>query len=218
MRGGDGVLQRQQRGTEQPGGVLGTVRGQPVVVVHGQTDGRLGVLDSREVQPDGRVEHGLVDALAVHVGQPGHRVAAAGLGVGQGAERRGVVEGGARAGQRTQRHGQDLGAADGDVFEAGGVCRDHRAVRLGQASPGAERLHRVAVGVDHRPGPGRQRGGPVRAAHGAGRRQSSTGGSGWRKRREALPPATARSSSSGSAPQVAASTAWVSGHEESAWG
>ena len=218
VRGGGGVLQGQQGGAEEPVRICGAVRGQPVVVVHGQADRRLGVLDHGEVQPEGGVEHGLVDALGVHVGQAGHRVAATGLGVGQGPEGRGIVEGRARAGQGAQRHGQDLGTPDGDMFVAVGVRRDYRAVRLGQPGPGVERLDDVAVGVDHRTGAGRQRGAPVRHAHGAGWRQSSTAGRGWRKSREALPPTTARNSSSGSAPQVSASTRCVSGHEESACG
>ena len=112
------VLQREHGGPEEPARVGGAVAGQPVVVGGGQGHRRRRVLHHREVQPDGRVQHGLVDALAVHVAQPGHRVRSAGLGVGQGAEGRGVVEGGAGTGEGAERHGQDLGVADDDVLVA----------------------------------------------------------------------------------------------------
>ena len=49
-------------------------------------------------------------------------------------------------------------------------------------------------------------------------RQSSRGGSGWRKSRAALPAAIIRSSPSSRPPSVASITVWVSGQVESAWG
>ena len=58
------VLQREHGRPEEPARVGGAVAGQPVVVGGGQGDRRRRVLHHREVQPDGRVQHGLVDALA----------------------------------------------------------------------------------------------------------------------------------------------------------
>ena len=80
------VLQRQQGRPEEPARVGGAVAGQPVVVGRGQGDRGRRVLHHGEVEPDGRVQDGLVDALAVHVVQAGDRVGPAGLGLGQGAE------------------------------------------------------------------------------------------------------------------------------------
>ncbi len=216
--GRGGVLQRHHGRAEQAAPVLRAVVGQPVVVGPGQRHGAVRVGDGREIQPDGGVEHGLVDALGVHVGQAGCGVPPAGLGVGQRAERRRVVEGGSRSGQVAQGDGQDLGPADHDMLIASGVTRDTRSLVVGEPGPGRLGLDDVTVGVDDGTGP---RGRWVRRGdrHGAaGVRQSSTGGSGWRNSTDALPPATARSSSSGSEPQVSVSTRWVSGHDESACG
>ena len=142
------VLQREHGRSEEPAGIGGAVLRQPVVVGGGEGDRRRRVLHHREVQPDGRVQHGLVDALAVHVVQAGHRVRSARLGVGQGAERGGVVERGARTGERAERHGQDLGVADDHVFVPRTVGGDARPVALGQGGPGRLGLDDMAVGVD----------------------------------------------------------------------
>ncbi len=215
-----GVLQGQHRRPEEPPGVGGAVAGQPVVVGGRQRHRGAGVLDGREVQAEGRVQHGLVDALGVHVAQARPRVPPAGQGVGQRAEGGGVVEGGAGPSEVPERDGQDLGVAHHDVLVARRVGADPGPVGIRQARPGHLGLDHVPVGVDHGPGARRERVRPAlcRGRHGRGVRQSSAGGSGWRNRRLALPPATARSSSSGSAPQASVSTRWVSGHEESAWG
>ena len=115
----------------------------------------------------------------------------------------------------------------GWVVESTGRDRRHRRARSPtRCSAGSGREQGVPGRLRLRPHGrrrrrwGRRRVGAegLRAGHGKGVRQSSTSGSRWRKRRLALPPATARSSSSGSAPQVAASTSWVSGQEESACG
>ena len=157
----------------------------------------------------------MVDALEVHVGQAGHGVGAAGLRLGQRSEGGRVVEGGAWPGQRTQRDGQDLGAAHHDVLVAVGVGVDMRPLCVGQAGPGRLGFHHVPVRVHDRAGVRRE----GRLAHAtAVTRQSSRAGNGWRNSLAAFPPATARSSSSGSVPHVSARTRWVSGHDESAWG
>ncbi len=211
------VLQGEHGRPEEPARVGGAVPGQPLVVGGRQDHGRGGVLEEREVQPDGRVQHRLVDAFAVHVAQPGGRVRPARLGVGQRAERRGVVEARTRTGQVAQRHRQQLGVADHDVLVTGAVGADAGPVPVGQPCPGRLRFDHVTVGVDDRAGARWERTTAL-PAHVDGMRQSSTSGSRWRKRRLAFPPATARSSSSGSEPHVAASTACVSGHDESACG
>ncbi len=209
------VLQREEGRPEEAARVGGTVGGEPVVVGPSQRHAAGRLLDQREVEADGGIEDGLVDALAVHVGQAGHGVGAAGLRLGQRAEGGRVVEGGARPGQRAQRNGQDLRCADHHVLVAVGVGVDPRPLFVGQAGPGRLGFHHVPVGVDDRAGVRRE----GRLAHAtAVTRQSSRAGSGWRNSAAAFPPATARSSSSGSAPHVSARTRWVSGHEESAWG
>ncbi len=217
-RGGR-VLQWQHRCPEEPPRVSGAVGGHPVVIGGGQRGRGGGIIDDGEVQPDRGVQDGLVDALGIHVAQPRHRIPPAGERLGQRSEGRGVVERGAGAGQVPQRHGQDLGVSDHHVLVARPVRADPGPDVLGKSLPGLHRLDDVAVGVDHGPGARRERCRfPRRAGHGAGVRQSSTGGSGWRNSRLALAPATARSSPSGSAPHVSARTRWVSGHDESAWG
>ena len=203
-RGGR-ILQRHHGGPEEPARIGGAVVRQPVVVGRGEGHRRRPVLHRREVQPDRRVQHGLVDALAVHVAQTGHRVGSARHGVGQGSEGPRVVERGTRAGEGAQRHGQDLGVPDDHVFVARPIGTDARPVPLRHGDPGRVRFDDMAVGVDDGSGAWRERKAPV-PRHGCGVRQSSTSGSRWRKRRPALPPATARSSSSGRAPHVAAST------------
>ena len=119
-----GVLQRQHRRPEEPPRVGGAVAGQPVVVGGRQRHRGAGVVDGREVQADGRVQHGLVDALGVHVAQARPRVPPAGQGVGQRAEGGGVVEGGAGPSEVPERDGQDLGVADHDVLVARRVRAD----------------------------------------------------------------------------------------------
>ena len=211
------MLQGEHGRPEQAARVGRAVAGEPLVVGGGEGYRGGRVLQQGEIQPDGRVQHGLVDALSVHVVQPGDGVGPARLGVRQRAERRLVVEGGPGTGEVAQRDRQQLGVPDHDVLVAGAVGADAGPVPVGQTGPGRLRLHHMAVGVDDRAGAGWQRrsAAPV---HVAAMRQSSTSGSRWRNRRLALPPATARSSSSGSEPHVAVSTAWVSGHDESACG
>ena len=153
------VLQGEQGCPEEAAGVGGAVAGQPVVVRPGQSDGGGRVAHNREVQPDGRVEDSLVDALAVHVGQPGDGVGTTGMGVGQRAEGRRVVERRAGPGQVPQGHRQDLVVADHDVLVAGRVRRDPGPEAPGQSLPGLEGLDYVAVGIDDGTG-----------ARGAGRR------------------------------------------------
>ena len=126
----------------------------------------------------------------------------------------------ARAGQRAERHGQDLGVAHHDVLVAVGVGLMRGPVLLGQAGPGRRAAR--PRGRRRRPPAGarreRQRSGRRPRVTSPRRRQSSPAGSGWRNSAAALPPATARSSSSGRCPRSAASTRWVSGQVESAWG
>ena len=102
LRRGNGVLEWEHGRAEETAVVRRGVGGEPVVVGPGQADRRGRVRDGGEVQPDRGVEDGLVDALGVHVDQPGPGVGPAGLRLGEGAERRGVVEGRARAGQRAR--------------------------------------------------------------------------------------------------------------------
>ena len=153
-----GVLQGEQRRPEEPAWVGGAVAGQPVVVRRGQPDRGGRVVDGGEVQPDGRVQDRLVDALGVHVTQSGAGVRPAGEGVGQRAEQGGVVEGRARAGQAAQGHGQDLGGADDDVLVAGRVRADAWPRPFRQPRPGLGGLDHVAVGVDDGAGAGREGG------------------------------------------------------------
>ena len=144
---GHGVLHRDHGRAEQPRGVGGAVRGQPVVVGAGDGHRGVGIVERPEVQPDRREQHGLVDALGVHVDQPRRRVGPSRVGVVEAEERLGVREARARRGQRAQRHGQDLLAVHHDVLVAVRVARDDGPVRLGDRRPGASGLHHVPVGV-----------------------------------------------------------------------
>ncbi len=175
-RGGGGVLQGEHGGAEEPPGRGGAVRSQPVVVGPGHGDGGHRIGDGGGVESDGGVQHGLVDPLAVHVGQAGHRIGPTRLGLFERAVRGGIVEGGPRAGQGAEGHGQDLLVADGDVLIAGPVAVDLGPMGVGKVGPGGERLDDVAVGIDDGAGAGRERS----RRHGAGVRQSSRSGRGCR--------------------------------------
>ena len=211
------ILQGEHGRPEEPARIGGAIPGEPVVVGARQGDRGSWVLDHGEVETDGGIQDRLVDALAVHVAQTGHGVRPARQGVGQRAERVWIVERGAGAGEIPERHRQDLGVAHDDVLVARGIRPDAGSELLGQRRPGRLGLDDVAVCVDDGAGTRRERR-PAARRHPGAVRQSLTSGSRWRNRRLALPPATARSSSSGSTPQVAASTRCVSGHEESACG
>ena len=113
------VLQREQGRPEEPARIGGAVAGQPVVVGGGQGHGGRRVLDGGEVEADGGVQDGLVDALAVHVVQAGRRGpirrAAPRPGGGRCVGSSKVEPGRARF---PSGHGQDLGVADDDVLVA----------------------------------------------------------------------------------------------------
>ena len=168
-------------------------------------DGGGGVVDGPEVQPDRGVEHGLVDALGVHVGQPGHRVATRRAGPRPG--------GGTSRGRRRRSPGVarvPSGTARISVPPTTTCSKPWRvAPRSGAGAPrGAPAQARAGSTTwPSASTTGPARGGDAavavrRAAHGAGRRQSSAPGSGWRNSRAALPPAICRSSSSGRCPRV----------------
>jgi hypothetical protein len=67
------------------------------------------------------------------------------------------VKGGAGAGQVAERHRQDLSVADHDMLVSVPIGADTHSVSLRQSGPGRFRLDDMAVRVDDRSGPGRER-------------------------------------------------------------
>ena len=173
-------------------------------------------VEGPEVQADRREEHGLVDALGVHVGEPGHGVRATGQRLLQGAEAGRVGEAGSGRGQgaRAARPGSRCRPPPRARSRARrasirGRCSSGTSAHAAGVRPRGRRRpphggRRPAGSVD-RPGPS---GAEPRAVTESRRRPSSRpasrrlraagGGTGV----AALPAAIIRSSSSGRVPKV----------------
>ncbi len=212
------VLQRNHGRTEEPARLDRAVPGQPVVVGGGEGHRSGGILDDGEIQADRR-DTGPPDRCPRRPCRAGGRPGP----IHRGGRRPG---GGRRLGRRrSSRVGRGCRAA-----RPGPRCRRSPRARspMRPRRCGAGTASGSAAQADSgsTTWPSASTMGPARGGSGGrpstvtpvAMRQSLTSGSRCRKSRLALPPATARSSSSGSAPQVAASTRWVSGQDESACG